>query len=264
MSSPASPTNAGLYMSRLNYQTHGDPSTPAILMLHGFMSCNGQWLTNLHALREHYFLITVELWGHGDSPLPSEPHFYSLDAYFHQFETIRADLQIERWALIGQSYGAGIMLHYAKAHPNVCIAVVATNSRSAFGQIPEDRPARRRGIPTSAKDLRKLPYHPIHARRFPQHVKDTLVAKADAMDREAVRLGGLLGTSLNSRKLVEDLPVPLLITNGRFEKHFQADLQSLRESAPGLKVIDLNGGHSVNIEAAEGFNTAVLEFLAEQ
>ena len=247
-------------MPRLNFETHGNPDNPAVLLLHGFMSSNAQWLTNLDALTAQYFLVAVELWGHGESPTPSDPARYTLESYYEQFESIRSELGISRWAVIGQSYGAGIVLNYARTYLEVCIAAVATNSRSAFGSLIEESSNRRErsGLPA---DLRKLPYHPIHARRFPEQVKAALVESADAMDPVAIRLGGQLGAALNCRALVADFPLPLLITNGKFERSFQADLRSLRAAVPNLNVVDLEGGHSVNIEASDGFNAAVLAFL---
>ena len=245
---------------RLNYATHGDPNNPSVLFLHGFMSCNGQWLLNTDALSEDFFLVTVELWGHGDSDCPQDPEYYALDAYYEQFELIRAALGIKQWSVIGQSYGAGIVMHYAADHPDICDAVVATNSRSAFGTLIEDRAGKElRELP---ENLQKLPYHPIHARRFPEHVKEALVTAADRMSLSAVELGGLLGNNLNCRKLVINYPLPLLITNGKYEKSFQEDLKVLKGTSPDLQVVDMEGGHSVNIEAAEAFNTAVRDFLS--
>ena len=247
-------------MPALNYVTHGDPANPAVLLLHGFMSCNGQWLPNLESLSKSFFLITVELWGHGESDCPDEEAYYSLDGYYAQFEQIRKSLNIDNWSLIGQSYGAGIVMHYAKTYQSQCNAVVATNSRSAFGTLIEDRAGKElRALPA---DLQKLPYHPIHARRFPDHIKAVLVTSADAMTHQAVELGGLLGNTLNCRQLIIDYPLPLLITNGKYEKSFQDDLVVLREAEPDLNVVDMEGGHSVNIEAADEFNAAVIEFLS--
>ncbi len=247
-------------MPRLNFETHGNPDDPAVLLVHGFMSCNAQWLTNLDALAARHFLVAVELWGHGGSPTPSDPDCYTLATYYEQFESIRSELGIARWAVIGQSYGAGIILNYARAYPEVCTAAIATNSRSAFGSLIEEN-SRRRERSEPPADLRELPYHPIHARRFPESVKDALVASADAMVPQAIQLGGQLGIELNCRELVAEFEQPLLITNGKFEKSFQADLESLRAAVPSLNVIDLGGGHSVNIEASDGFNAAVLAFL---
>ena len=89
-----------------------------------------------------------------------------------------------------------------------------------------------------------------------------MVAAADRMDREAIRRGGRLGGNLHSVDLLERLSVPVMLTNGRFEKSFQADAAALRERYPDLEVVDLEGGHSVNIEAASEFDAAVLKFLA--
>ena len=245
---------------RLNYETHGSPKQPALLMVHGFMSCNGQWLANIERLSKRYYLVCVELWGHGASPTPTEESCYSQQSYAEQFEHIRQALGIESWSVVGQSYGAGIVLRYAASHQSACVAAVATNSRSAFGSMREEH-EERSALPREGLDVRKLPYHPIHARRFPDHIKSELVSKADGMSADAIRLGGLLGPTLNCRELVVDYPLPLLIANGCYEKSFQEDLVRLRESSPDLNVVDLPGGHSVNIEAAVEFDDAVLSFL---
>ena len=248
-------------MPELNYTTHGHPDQPAIMLLHGFMSCNGQWLLNTEALSKHFYLVTVELWGHGDSPCPTDPDCFSAAEYIRQFESIRLQLGIDKWHLIGQSYGAGVVLNYAVAQPEVCDHIVVTNSRSAFGSLIPQRENEGGDQPQPPADLRKLPYHPIHARRFPAHVKSALVEAADGIPPEAISLGGLLGASLNFVSRLQEVPQPVLLTNGVYEKSFQQDLSHLRERYTDLNVVDLEGGHSVNIEAADGFNTAVIKFL---
>ena len=208
----------------------------------------------------------VELWGHGDSPTPEDPARYSVDEYITQFEQIRHTHGIEQWGVIGQSYGAGLVINYAIEKPERVTHVVVTNSRSAFGNLaaqqagPRDANAAKEHRQQGG-DVRKLPYHPIHARRFPDHVKAALVEKADAITPEAIQLGGTLGAQLNCTKRLEELQMPLLLTNGVYEKSFQTDLAALRARYPSLNVANLDGGHSVNIEDPEGFNRAVMAFL---
>lgn len=245
----------------LAYETFGDPANPPIMALHGFMSCNDQWLRNRDALTQSHFLVTVELWGHGNSPTPNDAQAYTVDTYVAQFENIRTELDIERWALIGQSYGAGLVVNYAMRCPDQCTAVIVTNSRSAFGSLDSEQQRPQRTPPDPDPDLRKLPYHPIHARRFPEEVKQALVKKADAMTPTAIRLGGSLGGQLHSFDLLGELTQPVLLTNGVYEKAFQPNAQKLRKRYPDLQTAELQGGHSVNIEAAAGFNDAVLKFL---
>jgi len=252
--------------SQLAYQDLGPRGAPAVMLLHGFLSCNAQWLPNLTALSEHYRLVMVELWGHGDSPLPKSTESFSIKAYIDQFEAIRKVLQIDHWNVIGQSYGAGIVLNYAANSPAQVHRVVVTNSRSAFGDISagssggKKSPTRPSPKP-GAHDLRTLPYHPIHARRFPAHIKQALVDKADAIPHQAVENGGRLGAQLNCVDLLERLPQSFLVINGMYERAFQTDLNALLARYPTLPVANLPGGHSVNIEAADGFNDAVVNFF---
>ena len=238
------------------------------MLLHGFMSSNAQWSLNVEALSRDYFLVLVELWGHGESPLPEDLNSYSIAGYVAEFERSRAALNVKCWGLIGQSYGAGLMVHYALSKPSRCNALVVTNSRSAFGQLSEQGSTETESdqqdpFDHPEFDSRQLPYHPIHSRRFPAHVKTALVESADAITKAAIRDGGRLGVELNCIELLGKLDTPFLLTNGIYEKSFQPELEHLLSLYPELGIINLEGGHSVNIEAADGFNRAVLKFLIE-
>ena len=56
--------------------------------------------------------------------------------------------------------------------------------------------------------------------------------------------------------------MPALLVNGIWEKKFQPMRDEAVRLLAGLKIVDLDGGHSVNMEAAEGFNAAVRDFVA--
>lgn len=251
---------------QLNVRQAGRGDGPAIALLHGFMSCNAQWQLNEQALGASYRLIEIELWGHGASPLPPASEV-SIDGYLTQFEQIRKARGIDEWFLVGQSYGAGLMLRYAQACPDRCRAVVATNSRSAF-RVPAERASpieriQRRLAPAAGVEaLRQLPYHPVHARRFPAAVQQALIDSADRMDPQAVRYGGELVEALNFHHCLDMLAVPVMIANGIWEKSFQRDLASMLPQYDQVTVAELPGGHSINIEAPAAFDAAVLQFLA--
>ncbi len=246
----------------MNFRVSGRTQGPTLALLHGFMSCNAQWLANEAGLGAAYRLVMIELWGHGDSPAPDDERAYSVARYLDEFEAIRQRVGVREWYLVGQSYGAGLMLNYAIAHPDRCPAVVTTNSRSAYGALRQ-RSQSTGPNPLDDPDfpLRKLPYHPVHARRFPEHIKAALVDKADRMQPRTVRLGGALAVELNFRERLERVPVPVMIANGVYEKSFQDDIAYLEARYTNLAVVPLEGGHSVNIEAAAGFDAATAGFL---
>lgn len=252
---------------KLHYRTLGNTQGPAVALIHGFMSSHLQWALNETALGAQFRLVEIELWGHGASPLPATESI-TRSAYLEAFEAVRNNLKLESWHLIGQSFGAGLALQYALRYPERCCQVIATNSRSAFARPGTriDRVARSGSrVPTttlqSAADLRRVPFHPIHARHFPDDLKRRMAAQADAMDPRAIRDHSAMAETLSCFDQLDALRPPLRIINGTRERGFQQDLKTLRERYPALDVVDLNGGHSINIEAPDGFNSAVLAFF---
>ena len=108
-----------------------------------------------------------------------------------------------------------------------------------------------------------MPIHPIHARRLPEDVKAALVNAADNTSAEAIDRGGSLAPSLNATELISKLEVPFLLTNGRFEKGFQGAIDNLQATYPDIAIKDLEGGHAINIEAADEFNRLAIDFFTQ-
>ena len=81
------------------------------------------------------------------------------------------------------------------------------------------------------------------------------------MSLETVQLSGTFVAELNAVDLLERVKSRLLIVNGKYEKSFQPDVERLLASHADLRVAHLDGGHSVNIDAAEDFNREVVGFL---
>ncbi|MBS0243834.1 MAG: alpha/beta fold hydrolase [Proteobacteria bacterium] len=213
--------------------------------------------------------VLVELLGHGRSPAPEEHGPYSVASYIRAFETIRQSVGAERWVVCGQSFGAGLAIQYAIEHPGRVMGVVFTNSISAFSD--KDDPERAR---TQAERfehvkhggrgaLEELRIHPRHAKRFPEAIKAEMVADADRIAPEAIlRSITLTSPDLSIAHRLGEVKVPAMLVNGTWEKRFQPMRGRIAENMPGIRIVDLPGGHSINIEAADGFDTAVAEFVA--
>ncbi len=247
------------------YEIH-EGAGPPLLLVHGFLSSRAQWRLNIEALRAVCRPVVLELWGHGRSPAPEDPAAYRVRAYGEAFEAIRDRLGVDRWFVCGQSFGAGLTLRYALDHPDRVIGQVATNSVSAFSRM-ERAPqlARAAAIEAGGRTaLEAFPIHPRKARRLPQAVRDALWADADLLEPAAIALS--LRHTSPELSIADDLAafrVPTLIANGRREAAFQPLRDRAEQLVPNCRIIDLDGGHSVNIDAAEGFNDAVCAFIRE-
>lgn len=235
--------------------------TPA-LFLHGFMSSNLQWELNRETLGSELRMLMAEQLGHGRSPAPDEPDAYRADAVLDRLEQVRIDHGVERWWVIGQSLGGAIVVHYALRHPERVLGVVITNSMALFGRAGR-RPSGRRVVfpdePTR-EDLRALPYHPANARRIPEPLRSRMAAAADAMSAAPFR-HRRSGGPWDGAGALHRIEAPMLVVNGRFEKAFQPFVARMRAEAPAVRIVDLDGGHAVNLHQPEGFNQAVLDMV---
>lgn len=245
----------------LHFEVDGDESRPPLLLIHGLMSSNLQWAPNRERLGEHFRLVAVELWGHGKSPAPREPARYRVEGYVAELERIRAQLGAARWWVCGQSFGAGLAIRYALAHPERVAGLVVTNSRSALNDVSREAGKSGDLDAWQALDTHTLPFHPCHAKRFPPELKARMESAADAIPAYALwQATATTVRDLSCRHLVAGLAVPTLLVNGRYEKSFQADRNYALATIPDLEVADLDAGHSVNIEAPIPFERAVIGF----
>ncbi|HTO54305.1 MAG TPA: alpha/beta hydrolase [Myxococcota bacterium] len=246
----------------LHVETRGTPGRPAVLFLHGLLSSNLQWELHRPAFDPVLRWFCAELWGHGRSPAPAEPHAYSGQGYVEELEAARRAFGVERWVLVGQSLGAGLMIRYALTHPEVVRGLVLTNSLSAFSQVVDAARAPKLEE-LRAADLRALPVHPCHAKRFPAELRERMALAADRVDREALwRAITETTQSTCSRDQVSKLTRPTLLVNGLRERAFQPHRAFAAEAIPGISIRDLDAGHAVNVEAPREFETALLQFVA--
>ena len=252
-----------------HYEVH-DGSGPYLLLVHGMLSSRAQWAPNLRALSRVCRPVRLELYGHGRSPAPESIDAYHPDRYVEAFERIRQEIGAERWMVCGQSLGAALTLRYALDHPERVQAQLLTNTASALSgpewaeRLRAPMESLLRAVEAHGRAaLERMPVHPAQARRLAPQVKAALVADAALHDPGGVARSGL-GTVVHStlgHRLRENR-VPALLVCGAREERFRALRDAAEKAMPGLEVVDLDGGHSVNLDAVAGFDRAATEFIA--
>ena len=253
----------------LSYQVHSG-SGPYLLLAHGALSNSAQWVLNIDALERFCTPVTVELLGHGDSPSPEAFEHYEPDAYVGYFETIRAELNADRWFLCGYSLSAGLTMRYALAHPDRVYGHLLTNSNSAFAkqaQIDKWTAAGAKTLEKAAQQgkafLTKNPVHPRFATALPEAVYGPLVERADLLNPVgASRTLAITAPAASLRERLSENTRPALLLQGIREKEFRAHADFARDAMPQLEIKEIDAGHGVNMQAADAFNTRVEEFVA--
>jgi pimeloyl-ACP methyl ester carboxylesterase len=246
-------------MDRLHATSGGNREYPPVGLVHGMMSASSQWQPNIEALSRHFHLILIDLWGHGASPVPVDPSAYGAAGLVTALDEVRERFGLERWALVGHSFGAAVVLRYAIERAERTTAVVFTNSQAAMSPASNESAAEAARRIASGRDRRTIPMHPVHARHLPSPWREDLIIEADRTDLTA--LGNLLGAhwQLSVRSSLDRIAVPTTLINGRFERHFQPAADLIRDSP--ITVIDVDAGHSPNVEVADEFNALVIARL---
>lgn len=252
----------------LHYEVHAGVG-PYILLVHGFLSGRSQWLPNLSALSAVSRPVVIELYGHGRSPAPDNEEAYTSAAYVDAFERVRRAVVAERWFVCGQSLGAALTLRYALEHPGVIIGQAFTNSSSAFAEDGWEerlRPAMQaqaeRLIGDGRRAIDQHPLNPARNTRLAPDVRKALARDCALHTPRGVAYTGLYTVPGSSvRNLVASNTVPALLVVGEREERFAAHRAFASRHMPHLEVVALDGGHAVNMDAAAGFNDALVSFI---
>ena len=254
---------------RLNSVVHTGNGHPC-LIVHGALGSRSYWNENLAALATVCTPVVVELWGHGQSPDPTDEHALTIEGYVEQFELLRTEIGVERWFTIGQSMGAALTLAYGLAHPDKVIAQVVTNSSSAFAPPAEwiqrntdmVRPMAEKVQAEGVGALKDSWVNPSRSRRIPEATR--LIMEAEFDEHTS---GGVAGSfAVTNRYLalgdkVQEISRPTLLTVGVLEERFLRLVPQARR-IPGLEEVEVEASHAVNAQNPGQWNPAVTEFLA--
>lgn len=244
---------------------------PYLLLVHGMLASRAQFLLNLSSLQATTQPITIELLGHHESESPDNQEAYLPSSYVEGLEDIREALSIDSWYVGGCSLGAALTMHYVLAHPKRVRGQIFTNSSSAFADEAmmqawknSSTSSYERILQAGVEGLERIAVHPRHARRLPDQVKKALVE-----DSKSHNVKGIASTTRwtspngSIRNRIAEFRTPSLLVCGTREKRFQSHRAFAETHMRHLRILDLETGHGVNMEAAVEFNQAVLDFIKD-
>jgi len=90
---------------------------PPVLFVHSLAGNLGHWAEALERCRATRRAVALDLRGHGSSARPPGPDALAIDAVAGDLAAVADGCGLERFVLVGHSYGGGVALAYAGAHP---------------------------------------------------------------------------------------------------------------------------------------------------
>ncbi len=113
------------------YREAGSPDAPTVLLLHGFPTSSRMFRNLIPALAGRYHVIAPDYPGFGASLPPDRNTFhYTFAAYADLVDRLVTKLEVQRYALYVQDYGAPIGYRLALAHPERVSALVIQNGNA--------------------------------------------------------------------------------------------------------------------------------------
>ena len=272
---------------RLFYRKIGTAGPP-VVVLHGGpgSNMNGVW-PDLQPLGEGRIVITYDQRGGGRSQIIKDPTQLTFTHHVRDLEALRGRLGLERFTLIGESWGAGLAVLYAAQHPGRVERLVL------IGPMPPSRAIMNRRLDESSEAMglrrrlaemtERMPTSPdpiATCREFFSEYSQQFCADPAAMARrrgsscdgppEGVRnyfvVNNATFASLGDydfRPMLARLTMPALVLEG--DKSIPSTIESARvfaQSIPNATLALIEGaGHYPQVERPERFFAIVNRFL---
>ncbi|WP_114912089.1 alpha/beta fold hydrolase [Acidibrevibacterium fodinaquatile] len=113
------------------YRSAGDPSAPAVLLLHGFPSASHMFRDLIPELASQYHVVAPDLPGFGMTEQPARAVFaYTFENIAKVIGRFTEALGLTRFAIYVFDYGAPVGFRLALAHPDRITAIVSQNGNT--------------------------------------------------------------------------------------------------------------------------------------
>jgi pimeloyl-ACP methyl ester carboxylesterase len=233
---------------------------PAIVFLHSLAGNTGQWAAQLAHVRKSRRGVALDLRGHGRSEPPSDGQ-YRIEAQVSDVDAAVEALGLERFALVGHSFGAGVALEYAAARPQRVTHLVVADPIGDGTQTPEAEIRPFLDALDSPAYTETIEGYWSSIAGSDVAVLERLLADLRATPRDTV-VGGLQAVMAYDPKpaLARLRPPTLAVITPANDFPY-----SMHKLAPGLPHRVIEGtGHWLQIERPAEFNRILDQFLGEK
>ncbi|UYX55375.1 alpha/beta hydrolase [Bacillus thuringiensis] len=293
----------GKYMyirgKKIYVETHGNPKNNPVLYLHGGPgeSCYDFSYHQAERLKDSLFVIMIDQRGVCRSEEITEDEAFGLNDLIEDCEELKKVLQIEKWSIIGHSFGGYLALLYAAAYPNSIERIIfegptfdfALTSRALlqktghllkkYGkeEVAEESLAYSSGNASSKELLEayirlsaELEEKRMEIYNYKEDETDDSLYSDEEWDVfsnrsnihfDRLKLEGACHTSLLSK--IKEVENPMLLIVGKYdvvtcEKQIETFNKDARN---GKYIVFEESGHTPHYEEAERFAETIIQFL---
>ena len=231
-------------------------SGPPLVLIHGIGAARDAWRFVTPYLVEHFTVISYDLRGHGESPLPETE--FGLDDLVADLERLRERLGLEAMHLAGHSLGGMIGPAYARTHPDRVLSLGLFST--AAGRTEDDsakvwgvvRAMEEKGIENVLGTLTDRWFTDVFLQQHPDLVERRLKQVIDTDPTVFMNVFRIYaGTEM--MPWLYEIDHPALIITGELDAGSNPRLNKLiHDALPNSELVILEGfKHSILVEAGE-------------
>lgn len=255
----------------MSYREFGEGPGDPIVLLHAFPLDSRMFEPQAEALADLRRLITPDYPGFGRSPrTPAQP---DVRYYAEGVRRLLDRLGLERIVLGGVSMGGYVVFECLRLFPERVSGLILANTRAEpdSEEIRENRKKMARRV--AEEGVGVLIELQIERLLAPETLEsnERVVEKVRTMILESNPNGvvaalGAMRERRDSTLLLGKIEVPTLVIGGEQDGISTPEVMgAMAEKIPDSRHVTLPGaGHLANLEAPEGFNAALKEFLGER
>jgi 3-oxoadipate enol-lactonase len=240
-----------------------------VVLIHGIGARRQCWDEIAKSLAAHHTVISYDLRGHGESPLPDGS--FGLAALVADLEALRARLQLDAMHVVGHSLGGMIGPAYARRYPGRVLSL-GLLSTAAF-RTAEDRAALE-GVISRLEEQGAEALLPMFAKRWftdgfvETHAdvvrrRQTMVAETDP---EVFLNVFRIYADTEMGPWLHEIDIPTLVLTGEFDGGCSPRLnRAIADAMPRSRLVVLDGlRHDIVSETPMRIAPVVADFLADQ
>lgn len=241
------------------------PGAPALLLMGSLGTSLEMWDDQFEALSERYELIRYDKRGHGKSTLGSKREL-TIDDLARDAIAVLDACGIARAHLCGLSIGGMTAMRIATLWPDRVLKIALANT--APHMPPRENWQTRidlvksQGMAPSVEPILGRWFTPEFHQAQPEKV-ERIRTMLKAMDPLGYAACCAVLRDVDQRESIRSIVAKTLVIGGTKDPGTTpAHAELIAASIPGAKLTMLDAAHLSNIERAEEFNSALLEFLA--
>lgn len=249
--------------TKISYTDQGKGT--AVVLLHGFLENKAMWKAFVPELSKKYRVITIDLFGHGETECLGYVH--TMEDQADMVHHVLHELKIRKAVLAGHSMGGYIALAFAELYPDTMKGLFLLNSTS-LADSDERKVNRDRAIKAVKQNYTNFVRMSI-ANLFSEDNRERLVEQIEQVKTEALKtpLQGIIA-ALEGMKIRKDREI--ILQFAQFPMHlvlgkkdgvliYDDNLGQLENTKVALTTFP--DGHMSHIENEKELLQVLMEFL---